>query len=223
MHVSFLFTPILLAIGEFVLLAATGGFFGYSLTKLLNRLKEGSFCILGERGSGKTTLHHFLSYGEILTGKYKQTTSKKTKKNTLKLEDFKFKIKENIDIGGSEIFKNEWKGIIKDSDYVCYIIRGDKIYSNDKIYIKEILEHVNLIFDFKTKEKKLYLIVSHLDKIKEYNTEPDIIIKKIGNVLKTTVLKKGTKVFYGNLKNLSGTREIVTSLINDIMKSKKNN
>lgn len=221
MSIVFLWFPVIIAVGEFLLLAATGGVIGYSIAKLLKNLKGGSFCILGEKGVGKTVLHEFLSCGEITTKAPKMTiTTKKTKKNILKLEDCEFEIKESKDINGSEDYRDLWEGLIKKSDYICYLVRGDKIYNNDNVYSKKVLEHVNHIFDFKPEQKGLYILVSHLDKIEGYFNDAATINEKINHELKTSIYKQGTKVIYGSLKDNSETKKIVTQLINHIMEKK---
>lgn len=73
------------------------------LKEMFKKDKGKRFTILGERASGKTTLHHFLTKGEIYFGEYKQTTREKTPKNTLRLEELELIVEESVDIGGASI------------------------------------------------------------------------------------------------------------------------
>lgn len=217
-YLSFLVLPVILPV---VPALASLAIFLLGRHIWVKHLKRQSFCILGERASGKTVLHHFLSHGEIFVGKYEQSIKNKTKKNTLRLKDCKFRVAESEDIGGSETFRNQWKELIQNSDHVCYIVRGDKIYNDDGSYSSKILDHINQILDFKQSEKKLYIIVSHLDKIENYKENREKIFQSIENKLKTTIYKKGTQVIYGSLKGEQETKKVVEELISNIIDNKK--
>ena len=123
-------------------LAAAVVAIGESLSRIAKR-----FTILGERASGKTTLHHFLTTGQVYMGEYKQTSREKTAKNLLKLKDLELIVNESVDIGGAEVMRGQWEKLINESDVICYLIRGDKVFEGDRKYIDLIKEHISQILN----------------------------------------------------------------------------
>ena len=145
-------------------LAAAVVAIGESLSRIAKR-----FTILGERASGKTTLHHFLTTGQVYMGEYKQTSREKTAKNLLKLKDLELIVNESVDIGGAEVMRGQWEKLINESDVICYLIRGDKVFEGDRKYIDLIKAHISQILDTKKPEhnsnaekavQKLYLLIT---------------------------------------------------------------
>ena len=206
-------------------LAAAVVAIGESLSRIAKR-----FTILGERASGKTTLHHFLTTGEVYIGDYKQTSREKTTKNTLKLKDLELIVNESVDIGGAEVMRGQWEKLINESDVICYLIRGDKVFEGDRKYIDLIKAHISQILDTKKPEhnsnaekavQKLYLLITFLDMIPQYSEDADMVKKQIDETLKTSAFKKGTKAIYGSLKTQEETERLVYELITDILESSK--
>ena len=208
-----------------------GGLAGVVSAAIIESLKDNRrFTILGERASGKTTLHHFLTTGEVYMGEYKQTSREKTAKNTLKLKDYELIVNESVDIGGAEFMRDQWEKLINESNVICYLIRGDKVFEGDTKYIDLIKEHISQIFDTKKPEhnsnaekavKKLYLLITFLDMIPQSSEDADMVKKQIDETLKTSAFKKGTKAIYGSLKTQEETERLVYELINDILESSK--
>ena len=215
-------------------LAAAVVAIGESLSRIAKR-----FTILGERASGKTTLHHFLTTGQIYMGEYKQTSREKTAKNLLKLKDLELIVNESVDIGGAEVMRGQWEKLINESDVICYLIRGDKVFEGDRKYIDLIKAHISQILDTKKPEhnsnaekpehnsnaekavQKLYLLITFLDMIPQYSEDADMVKKQIDETLKTSAFKKGTKAIYGSLKTQEETERLVYELITDILESSK--
>ncbi len=191
------------------------------LKEMFKKDKGKRFTILGERASGKTTLHHFLTKGEIYFGEYKQTTREKTPKNTLRLEELELIVEESVDIGGASIMRDQWERLIRESDVVCYLIRGDKVYENDKVYIELVRDHIAQILSDKEGDYPLYLLITHLDKIPQYTGNPDVVKERIGETLKTSAFKKGTMALYGSLKTQEEAEQLVHQLMYDILKNSK--
>ena len=189
---------------------------GESLSRIAKR-----FTILGEKASGKTTLHHFLTTGQVYMGEYKQTFREKTAKNLLKLKDLELIVNESVDIGGAEVMRGQWEKLINESDVICYLIRGDKVFEGDRKYIDLIKAHISQILDTKKPEQKLYLLISFLDIIPQYSEDADMVKKQIDETLKTSVFKKGTKAIYGSLKTQEETEQLVCELITDILENSK--
>lgn len=189
---------------------------GESLSRIAKR-----FTILGEKASGKTTLHHFLTTGQVYMGEYKQTFREKTAKNLLKLKDLGLIVNESVDIGGAEVMRGQWEKLINESDVICYLIRGDKVFEGDRKYIDLIKAHISQILDTKKPEQKLYLLITFLDIIPQYSEDADMVKKQIDETLKTSVFKKGTKAIYGSLKTQEETEQLVCELITDILENSK--
>ena len=186
------------------------------LKEMFKKEKGKRFTILGERASGKTTLHHFLTKGEIYFGEYKQTTREKTPKNTLRLEELELIVEESVDIGGASIMRDQWESLIMESDVVCYLIRGDKVYENDKSYIELASYHIVQILSDKEGGYPLYLLITHLDKIPQYTENSDVVKERIGETLKTSAFRKGTMALYGSLKTQEETEQLVKELLNNL-------
>ena len=173
-------------------LAAAVVAIGESLSRIAKR-----FTILGERASGKTTLHHFLTTGQVYMGEYKQTSREKTAKNLLKLKDLELIVNESVDIGGAEVMRGQWEKLINESDVICYLIRGDKVFEGDRKYIDLIKAHISQILNTKKPEQnsdtkkpehnsnaekavqKLYLLITFLDMIPQYSEDADMVKKQI--------------------------------------------
>ena len=206
-------------------LAAAVVAIGESLSRIAKR-----FTILGERASGKTTLHHFLTTGQVYMAEYKQTSREKTAKNLLKLKDLELIVNESVDIGGGEFMRDQWEKLINESDVICYLIRGDKVFEGDRKYIDLIKAHISQILNTEkavqnsNTEKvvqKLYLLITFLDMIPQYSEDADMVKKQIDETLKTSAFKKGTKAIYGSLKTQEETERLVYELITDILESSK--
>lgn len=200
-----------------------------AIAEILSKVSK-RFTILGERASGKTTLHHFLTTGEVYMGEYEQTRREKTAKNTLKLKDLELIVNESVDIGGAEVMRDQWEKLINESNVICYLIRGDKVFEGDRKYIDSIKEHISQILNTEkavqnsNTEKavqKLYLLITFLDIIPQYSEDADMVKKQIDEILKTSVFKKGTKAIYGSLKTQEETERLVYELITDILESSK--
>ena len=212
--------PLILWLLPVVLPAIVGGLVG-SIIDEMNKVAK-RFTILGERASGKTALHHFLTHGEVYLGEYKQTkSSDKTSKNTLKLKDLELVVKESTDVGGAEVMRDQWSLLMKGSDVICYLIRGDKIFKGNREYTSLINEHIAQILDSKEEKQKLYLLITFLDTIPKYLENADTIKEQIHNSLRTSVFKPGTKVIYGSLKTQEDAEQLVSELISNILEDSK--
>ena len=145
----------------------------------------------------------------------------KTTKNTLKLKDLELIVNESVDIGGAEVMRDQWEKLINESNVICYLIRGDKVFEGDTKYIDLIKVHISEIFGTKKPEQKLYLLITFLDIIPQYSEDADIVKKQIDETLKTSAFKKGTKAIYGSLKTQEETERLVYELITDILENSK--
>ena len=126
--------------------------------------------------------------------------------------------------------RGQWEKLINESDVICYLIRGDKVFEGDRKYIDLIKAHISQILDTKKPEhnsnaekavQKLYLLITFLDMIPQYSEDADMVKKQIDETLKTSAFKKGTKAIYGSLKTQEETERLVYELITDILESSK--
>jgi ADP-ribosylation factor family len=215
--------PLILWLLPLLLPGLLGGLAGGLVVAIVNELTKVAkrFTILGERASGKTALHHFLTHGEVYLGEHKQTTIERTSKNTLRLKDLELVVKESTDIGGAEVMREQWSLLIKESDVVCYLIRGDKVFKENREYISLINKHIAQILKFKEEKQKLYLLITFLDTIPQYLENADAIKEQIYNSLSTSVFKPGTKAIYGSLKTQEDAEQLVSELIGNILEDSK--
>ena len=221
-----------------LLWGAIGGLVGGLVGAIIDELNKVAkrFTILGEKASGKTTLHYFLTHGEVYIGGYKEGSSgKKTPKYTLKMKDLKIIVKESEDIPGGKQYRDQWNLLVKEADVICYLIRGDKVYAENREYIslikehiaqiqeaKEDKEHIAQMHDAKKGSQKLYLLITYLDTIPEYNEKAEVVKERISEILKTSAFKRDTKAIYGSLKTQETTELLVEQLIDNILKDSKN-
>lgn len=88
-----LWIPILIIVG---LITTTG-----VVAAVVESLKSTRFAVLGARETGKTALLTFLTQGTLPTEYVQDVDPRDTKRNTLKLADLKFRVKEGIDVPGA--------------------------------------------------------------------------------------------------------------------------
>lgn len=203
-----------------ILLSDPFVYLAYSAYKMIKKMLKGKrFAILGERASGKTVLHQFLSSGK-LPSDYIQTTQAKVKGGyVIKLDDLELKVEEGIDIGGSEDFRDRWESIISEADVVCYIIRTDKVFENDREYIAKVERHVDHILGVINRTKpnlKLFLINSHCDKSRMYYSNTDTFVKEAQSRL-IKINRPNTVMFYGSLANQTEAGKLVGQIISKII------
>ena len=117
--------------------------------------------------------------------------------------------------------RDKWEKLINESDVICYLIRGDKVFEGDRKYIDLIKVHISQILNAKKPEQKLYLLITFLDIIPQYSEDADMVKKQIDETLKTSAFKKGTKAIYGSLKTQEETERLVYELITDILENSK--
>ena len=203
---------------------AIGGLVGGIVASIIDEMNKVAkrFTILGEKASGKTTLHHFLTTGEVYVGEYKPGSSGKvTPKNILKMRDLELVVKESEDIAGGKQYRDQWDLLIKQADVICYLVRGDKVYAEDREYISLINEHIVQILGAKKETQKLYLLITYLDTIPKYQENAEVVKEQISEILKTSAFKKNTKAIYGSLSTQETTELLVEQLINNILKDSK--
>ncbi len=185
---------------------------------IMNYFYGKRLAILGAKGTGKSTLVDFLTYGEFEDKKSGGKTSfRKTKSNVFKLNDLRFHIKEGIDITGSEDFVKDWKKNIIDSDYTFYMIDSSRVYNQDKEYITLIERHLSLIGTHYTntnRKDKVCIICVFCDKIPDYENDSQNIVTILNAILHKAFLHVDCHRFFGSLVTEKDKEELVYNVLN---------
>jgi hypothetical protein len=165
--------PILLVVGEVLLLALAGGIAGglfvLAVEAVMKKFAGKSIAVIGERATGKTTLAQFLSTGEI-PEEYEQTLDEKRYTGrTIKLTDLNLKVTEINDVPGDSEYYKQWKSAVWNSEVVYYLARADKIVESEHTRAR-ILRDVKHLCGWLEENpgKHLFFIGTHCDLIPEY-------------------------------------------------------
>jgi len=183
--------------------------------------------ILGERGVGKTHLLSFLLKGEI-PEKYEQTVGDiRSSGAVFKLRDLELVVRKTTDVSGSKDAYSSWKKIHDQADYVFYLLRVDKVLSDDKKTIERIaadIEHIRSWKEQRNDKGVLYYIIGthcdydpafrHLTRETQGKYHDDFINKEI---IQTAMLSicdnKHTRVIIGSMLN----KECMQSLTYELL------
>ena len=125
--------------------------------------------VLGDKGTGKTTLLNYLIKNVLGEG-YRQTRSAQpTEEQRFRLDDDRWiSLKKSIDVGGDTAFYRQWESLFKESDLVFYLVRADLLIKNDKETEDRIEQDIRLIqgwrknYDSKNTKKLSRLGDEHL-------------------------------------------------------------
>jgi GTPase SAR1 family protein len=159
-----------------------------SFLKKANRFLKGEkLVILGQRGTGKTTLLNFLIRQHNIHLLHKILEASSSPHNLKKIQDIyeqttsKVKVKRGLgffsiwssktyDVGGSEDHHAIWESEAKDADVLIYLFRVD-LWKKDPDQLELSIEKDLLVFKkiFESrKEKKTFIIGTHIDKDADY-------------------------------------------------------
>ena len=188
----------------------------------INNIKGKRFTILGTKASGKTSLHKFLSEGE-LPSEHITTLEEKVKDNYFKLKHLGLRIKSSTDIGGDIRFEQRWKDLIGKGDYICYMIKMDKICSSDEAdYRSKVVRHIQLILkhmqDAKI-ESPLYIVYSFGDLVEGFKSDEE---KFVESFMKNNLelFPDNTASFFGNLKDKKSAENLCINLLGKLSENK---
>lgn len=192
---------------------------------ILILLKGKNVAILGAHETGKTTLHKFLRYGEIVF-EHNPTKKKKVKGKRFQLNDLELILKEGTDIGGVNDYLKDWKEIVSTSEICFYLFDANKVYNSDFEYIDKISTHLSHISGWIKEFKispKFYIIGTFADYIEEYNkltkSETQIFEQKIREKIKIAYLKveiSASSIFIGSLKDQNSIEKLLIEVLNQI-------
>lgn len=140
-----------------------------------NGLYTGSYSgkkvtILGERGTGKTHLFHFLQHGKIPKG-YIPTESLNKKENfTTKIKSSVGKnvaFEDSVDVSGDDTFLNVWRDSCENADWIIYLLRADKVMASDMTSLNRIEADAAYISEClverKVQPEKIVIVGTHCD------------------------------------------------------------
>ena len=173
------------------------------------------FAILGAKATGKTTLHNFLTNGELTGG----TGIEKTKSHSFKLKDLKFHIRKGKDITGSEDFVIEWKKIISSCNYTFYMIDSERVYKNDFEYMELIENHLSIIgnyYEESSRKDKVNIVCAFGDKTADFTDNKNKFEKAIKDRLGNALNYVDCQVFVGSLKTVEHKQNLVYTILETI-------
>jgi len=187
-----LFIPIVLWGLGAVATATVTYFGGRALFKKKARTKLG---VLGMQAAGKT---RFLSYLRNIPFVEKETSKEEYKPFTYKYEKKIIRIDTGFDIGGGNIFKDEYISIIRKSDIIFYFFDISKYLNNKAVaeninYNRECNSRFELIYSETTKIKTPVIFIG---------THTDLCPKDINTTRKEFLNLIKDKSYYSSLKNL---------------------
>lgn len=205
----------------FLGVASLLGIGAYFLFSNFSTVKGKTILILGERGVGKTLLSNFLAKGEI-PKEFEQTqTPQRFSGEMVKLKDLEFKLKEIIDVPGSESSIETWKKEYQSSDLIIYLFRLDLLnapFNNGEETLKRMQKDARRLETWRERDSSnkesprvTILVGTHLDKDVTYKKEnykdyEDSVSKKIREV---KIRLKATDLIIGSMQNQETTQKLV--------------
>lgn len=171
-----------------ILLIAIGALFATWLVKLITAPKGYDIAILGNQGSGKSTLWNAITSN---SSQAMQTIDReKIREVTVERGGVKRKIKQSYDIsGGEDSIKRYYEELCTGNTFIIYIFDCSK-FELDQEYKMEVfmrLRTVGHIIQKCNDEKYIHIIGSHLDKLTNDKQAQKITYAKQGNELLETV------------------------------------
>jgi GTPase SAR1 family protein len=186
--------------------------------------------ILGESRVGKTTLHRYLRYGELVKEHIGTNRVENVKKNVYELKGLKLKIAEGTDVPGQKDFQYEWKPLFVNGDICFYLFNSFEVSQNYNDTIKEINSSLYHIGNWKKEAKKgmrVILIGTHMDKINnigDYNkSNIQELHKDLRKKLDTGLIAgdiKASEFFLGNLFEKEEREVLMSEILNYLVTSK---
>ncbi|SNR58933.1 GTPase domain-containing protein [Lutibacter flavus] len=186
--------------------------------------------ILGESRVGKTTLHKYLRYGELVKEHIGTNRAENVKKNVYKLKGLKLKIAEGKDVPGQKDFQYEWKPLFVNGDICFYLFNSVEVSQNNNDTIKAINSSLYHIGNWKKeaeKDMRVILIGTHMDKINnigDYNkSNIQELHKDLRKKLDIGLIDgdiKASEFFLGNLFDKEERKVLMSEILNYLATSK---
>jgi len=183
--------------------------------EILIIFKGKRIAILGDKATGKTTLHNFLTNGELKGG----SGIEKTKSNALKLKDLEFYFSSSTDIAGSADFVNVWKDIIQKSDFTFYMVNSEKVFYNDTSYIKLIEMQLSMIgryYKEASRTDKVCILCVFSDKVNNFIDNKTEFELQIKSLIERASMQVKCYIFVGSLYNQEYKEDLVYNLLTTI-------
>ncbi|QSV63916.1 MAG: hypothetical protein HEQ26_15320 [Dolichospermum sp. DL01] len=208
---------IALALGVFIFTSM-----GYNWKTIIIFLTGKKLAVLGDKGTGKTTLLNYLIKKVLSQGYYQTRYVHDTDEQRFYLNDKWISLKKSKDVGGDTSFHDEWEKLFKESDLIFYMVRSNLLINDDPETNNRVKDDLELIQGWRNKydsnnRKKLLIICTFCDllDINELNRN---LPRKIGSDELSNnfpILYKagvGMKVVLGSLfddNNNDNTRKLV--------------
>lgn len=201
----------------------------YKWKNIVTFLIGKKLAVLGDKGTGKTTLLNYLIKKVLSEGYHQTRYAENTDENTFFLDDKRITLKKSKDLGGDTSFYDEWEKLFKESDLIFYLVRSDLLINNENETKQRVEDDLNLIQRWRTtydpkNRKKLLIICTFCDLLNKDELKNNLP-RKIGNdelkrnfpnLEKTGV---GIKVVLGSLftkGNNDNTKKLVELVFQEI-------
>lgn len=187
--------------------------------------KGKNLIILGTIETGKTTLHRYLRYGEIVKDHKATRRTQKVKGRTFKLEELKLKLSKGDDISGQKDFEKIWRDMFITGDICFYLFDSSRVYKGDNFYIETVNNHLKHIGIWKNDNKDIQVVVigTFADKIPIYDELDESSIQKLDEILRGKIRLTNGKIsasefFIGNLSNENDMKLLISEILSYLLK-----
>jgi hypothetical protein len=158
--------PIIIGIAAAVAAAIVGGTIALNWNQIVLELKGKRLAVIGERQVGKTTLITYLKDGSV-PAEYRETVvPEKAKGERIQLNTLQLDIKTTMDVPGTKDYYADWQKYYRESDYVLYLLRADRLLAGDAATQSRVLSDFHHIESWRKQHSSpptLLLIGTHCD------------------------------------------------------------
>ena len=186
--------------------------------------------VLGARGAGKTHFVRFLA-SEPSPQDHKQTLAPdKLGNQRLALSDLDVRLKSLLDLSGAEEARGHWKRQVDKADFVFYLVRADKVLSDDANTMGRIASdgrHISDWLNSRDKRPKVCIVGTHCDLDPSFigqthNLHGDYTTRfRARPVIKSLIRSCGgaaeVELVVGSMMTPQSTRELVTDAFRHVM------
>jgi flavodoxin len=193
-----------------LIMAVLGGAYGVYKYYNDNKYEYDSTIIIGPQSSGKTHLANWLNENKLLD-EYTPTTNK-------------VKVGEFLDIRGGEIQAKDWENLIKNQKNIFYLFDMKKYLTKEEYakskYNEIVINHISFFTEYLERKgsmlkKKLIIIGTHLDKIKDSEMQ-DII-----DTLQGDIDLNDSKIICGSLLDEERAKKLENEIIKILKEDKR--
>lgn len=178
--------PIPVVAGILAILGLLGGAFVIAVNwdAIVLALTGKTLAVLGVQETGKTTLIKFITEGTV-SEQYKATAgSVNTSGRRFALKELRLDVAAGRDVGGGEDNYSQWGKLVRQADYVLYLIRYDQLAEPDHAErVRSDLGQITGWLAARATRPPFWLIVTHVDLDPKYLHPDDEARKRLANEL----------------------------------------